>query len=146
MVEGPEMSEINQVTIIGRMTRDGELKYTNAGTAVLNGSVAVNKRIKKGEEWTEEANYFDFTLWGKQAEGLSRFLVKGKQIGINGELQQKRWEQDGQKRSKVEIRAITVQLLGGKDDSQGGESQRQATPKSSPSHQTDTWADDDIPF
>jgi single stranded DNA-binding protein len=94
----------------------------------------------------EGANYFDFTLWGKQAEGLSRFLVKGKQIGINGELQQKRWEQDGQKRSKVEIRAITVQLLGGKDDSQGGESQRQATPKSSPSHQTDTWADDDIPF
>ena len=60
----------------------------------------------------EEAHYFDIVLWGKQGEALNQYLIKGKQVAIEGELRQNRWEQDGQSRSKVEIVANNIQLLG----------------------------------
>jgi single-strand DNA-binding protein len=107
------MADVNRVVIIGRLTRDAELKYTQAGFAISNFSIAVNRRRKNGEQWVEEANYFDINLFGKQAESLKPYLVKGKQIAVEGELKQDRWEQDGQPRSKVVISASNVQLLGG---------------------------------
>lgn len=107
------MADINSVVIVGRLTRDAELKYTTGGTAVSKLGIAVNKRVKKGDEWTEQASFFDVTLWGKMAEGLYQYLVKGKQIAIEGELEQERWEKDGQAHSKVTITASNVQLLGG---------------------------------
>ena len=107
------MADVNSVVIVGRLTRDAELKYTTGGTAVSKLGIAVNKRVKKGEEWSEQASFFDVTLWGKMAEGLNQYLVKGKQIAIEGELEQERWEKDGQTHSKVTITASNVQLLGG---------------------------------
>ena len=107
------MADVNSVVIVGRLTRDAELKYTAGGTAVSKLGIAVNKRVKKGDEWTEQASFFDVTLWGKMAEGLNQYLVKGKQIAIEGELEQERWEKDGQTHSKVTITASNVQLLGG---------------------------------
>ena len=107
------MADVNSVVIVGRLTRDAELKYTTGGTAVSKLGIAVNKRVKKGDEWTEQASFFDVTLWGKMAEGLNQYLVKGKQIAIEGELEQERWEKDGQAHSKVTITASNVQLLGG---------------------------------
>ena len=107
------MADVNSVVIVGRLTRDAELKYTSGGTAVSKIGIAVNKRVKKGDEWTEQASFFDVTLWGKMAEGLNQYLVKGKQIAIEGELEQERWEKDGQTHSKVTITASNVQLLGG---------------------------------
>jgi single-strand DNA-binding protein len=107
------MADVNRVVIIGRLTRDAELKYTQAGFAISNFSIAVNRRRKNGEQWVEEANYFDINLFGKQAESLKPYLVKGKQIAVEGELKQDRWEQEGQPRSKVVISANNVQLLGG---------------------------------
>ena len=107
------MADINSVVIVGRLTRDAELKYTSGGTAVSKLGIAVNRRVKKGDEWTESASFFDVTLWGKMAEGLYQYLVKGKQIAIEGELEQERWEKDGQAHSKVTITASNVQLLGG---------------------------------
>ena len=107
------MADVNSVVIVGRLTRDAELKYTTGGTAVSKIGIAVNKRVKKGDEWTEQASFFDVTLWGKMAEGLNQYLVKGKQIAIEGELEQERWEKDGQAHSKVTITASNVQLLGG---------------------------------
>ena len=71
------------------------------------------KRKKQGDEWKEEASFFDVTLWGKMAEGLNTYLVKGKQIAVEGELEQERWEKDGQNHSKVTITASNIQLLGG---------------------------------
>src|SRR5512136_1151218 len=107
------VSDINQVILVGRLTRDMELKYTNTGFAIGKISIAVNRRCKKGDEWIDEVNFFNITLMGKIAESLNKFLVKGKQIGVEGELHQSRWESDGQARSSVEIYAGKIQLIGG---------------------------------
>jgi single-strand DNA-binding protein len=107
------MADINHVVLVGRLTRDAELKYTAGGQAVCKFSVAVNRRRKSGDQWVDEANFFDVVLWGRQGESLNQYLVKGKMVGVDGELRQDRWEQDGQNRSKVEIVAANIQLLGG---------------------------------
>jgi single-strand DNA-binding protein len=107
------MADINHVTLIGRLTRDAELRYTAGGQAVCKFSIAVNRRRKNGDQWEDEANFFDIVLWGRQGESLNQYLVKGKMIGVEGELRQDRWQQDGQNRSKVEIVASNLQLLGG---------------------------------
>ena len=107
------MADVNHVVLVGRLTRDAELKYTQGGAAVCKFSIAINRRRKNGEEWVEEVNYFDIVLWGRQGEALNQYLVKGKQVAVEGELRQNRWEQDGQPRSKVEIIANNIQLLGG---------------------------------
>ncbi|HOC30319.1 MAG TPA: single-stranded DNA-binding protein [Treponemataceae bacterium] len=107
------MADVNHVILIGRLTRDAELKYTSGGMAVCKFAIAVNKRRKQGDQWVEEANFFDIVLWGRAGETLNQYLVKGKQIAVEGELHQNRWEQDGQTRTKIEIYANNVQLLGG---------------------------------
>lgn len=110
------MADINSVIIVGRLTRDIEIKYTNSGTEIGKLGIAVNRRVKKNDQWTEEVSFFDVTVWGKTAEALQPYLTKGKQIGVDGELRQNRWEQEGQKRSRVEISANNIQLLGSKSD------------------------------
>ena len=115
------MADINRVVMVGRLTRDAELRYTGGGTAVCKFSLAINRRKKSGDRWEDEAHFFDVVLFGKQGEAINQYLVKGKQVGIDGELRQNRWEQDGQPRSKVEIAAFNVQLLGGGRGGQGGE-------------------------
>jgi len=113
------MADINHVVLVGRLTRDAELKYTAGGQAVCKFAVAVNRRRKDGDQWVDEANYFDVVLWGRQGEALNQYLVKGKSVGVEGELRQDRWQQDGQNRSKVEIVANNIQLLGGSPGGQG---------------------------
>lgn len=115
--------DINHVIEIGHLTRDAEVTYTPSGMAVGKISIAVNRRVKKGQEWVDEANYFDVSIFGKQIENLKPYLTKGKQIAVDGFLKQDRWEdqQTGQKRSAVKIIANDIQLLGGKDNgTQGG--------------------------
>ncbi|MDR1030150.1 MAG: single-stranded DNA-binding protein [Treponema sp.] len=107
------MVDLNHVVLIGRLTRDAELKYTTSGQAVSKFSIAVNRRRKNGDQWVDEANFFDIVVWGRQGEALNQYLIKGKLVGVDGELRQDRWEQDGQNRSKVEIVANNLQLLGG---------------------------------
>ena len=107
------MADINHVVLVGRLVRDAELRYLNSGTPVMNFSVAVNRRRKQGDQWVDEASFFDVELFGRQAEAVQRFMQKGKQVGVQGELRQDRWEQDGQNRSKVKVHAINIQLLGG---------------------------------
>lgn len=142
------MANLNHVVLIGRLTRDAELKYTNTGAAVSKFSLAVNRRRRSGDQWIEEANYFDIVLWGKTAEVLSQYLIKGKEIALEGELHQNRWEQDGHPRSKVEIIANTIQLLGSARGS-GQQTSGDYSGKSSQGDQADTPDsdfDDDIPF
>jgi len=115
------MADLNHVVLIGRLTRDAELKYTAGGQAVCKFSIAVNRRKKNGDQWEDEANFFDIVLWGRQGESLHPYLVKGKMVGVDGELRQDRWQQDGQNRSKVEIIANYLQLLGGSSSSGSGE-------------------------
>jgi single-strand DNA-binding protein len=113
------MADLNHVVLIGRLTRDAELKYTANGQAVCKFSIAVNRRRKNGDQWEDEANFFDIVVWGRQGESLNQYLIKGKMVGVDGELRQDRWQQDGQNRSKVEIVATYLQLLGGSPGSSG---------------------------
>lgn len=147
------MTDINRVVLIGRLTRDAELKFTNSGVPVTKFSVAVNRSRKSGDQWEEEVSYIDIVLWGKLGESLNKYLQKGKQVAIEGEIRQNRWEQDGQTRSKIEIYASNVQLLGGM--SQGGASSRGDFKSVKPaasfeeergSRDTDHFNDDGIPF
>jgi len=103
--------DINHVVLVGRLTRDCELKFTANGHAVCKFSIAVNRRKRNGDEWEDEANFFDIVVWGKQGESISKYLVKGKMVGVDGELRQERWQYEGQNRSKVEIVASYIQLL-----------------------------------
>ena len=115
------MTDLNHVIELGRLTRDiGErdFGYTTGGTARLNLSIAVNRSVKKNGAWTDSVSYFDVTVWGKPAENIKQYLHKGKQIAVDGFLDQQRWEKDGQKFSKVVIVANTVQLLGGNENNQ----------------------------
>lgn len=111
-------ADINRVIEIGRLTRDAEVSYTPGGTAIAKFSIAVNRRVKNGDGWADEANYFDVQVFGKTAENLKPFLLKGKQVGVDGYLKQDRWEKDGQKFSKVTINANDIQLLTPKDKNQ----------------------------
>lgn len=110
--------DINKVMIVGRLTRDSELSYTNSGYALCKFSIAVNRRKKEGGQWIDEANYFDCNLWGKRGESIKNYLLKGTQVGIDGQLKQERWTKDGQTRSKVSIDVGNVQLLGSKQNAQ----------------------------
>jgi single-strand DNA-binding protein len=145
------MADINRVILVGRLTRNAELKYTNNGSAVSRFGIAINQRRKKDDQWVDEAHFFDVVVWGKTAESLNQYLLKGKQVGVEGQLRQDRWEQEGQSRSKVEIVATNIQLLGsgggsgrpnagGADAHAGGAEGAEAGPPG-PDH-----FEDDIPF
>jgi len=145
------MVDVNHVILLGRLTRDAELKYTAGGQAVCKFSIAVNRRKKNGDQWEDEANFFDIVLWGKQGETLNQYLKKGKMIAVDGELRQDRWQQDGQNRSKVEIVASFLQLLGGGgqgnyQDKQGSPSYDSAPEGPSPGRPDSSDFTDDIPF
>ncbi|MBN2532954.1 MAG: single-stranded DNA-binding protein [Spirochaetales bacterium] len=141
-------TDINCVVLVGRLTQDAEVKYTNSGIPVGKVRLAVNTKRKKDGQWTEEGNFFDIVIWGKFAEALQPYLLKGKAIGVQGELRQNRWEQDGQPRSKVEIVANNVQLLSGKSGTQGsGNQTTQAyTPQQGGEVISPDNFEDDIPF
>ena len=123
------MTYINDLVIIGRLTRDisgSDFGYTTGGTARLNLSIAVNRSEKRGGQWTDKASFFDVTVWGKTAENIKSYLHKGNQIAVDGHLDQQRWEKDGKKFSKVVIVADSVQLLGGNENAQQSAPQQPA--------------------
>ena len=115
--------DINTVTIVGRLTRDMELKYLNSGTAVGHLSIACNDSMKGADgQYTDKAHFFEVTVWGRTAEGLQQYLTKGRQIAVDGRLRQETWtdQQSGQNRSKVTINAQRVQLLAEPRNAQQG--------------------------
>jgi single-strand DNA-binding protein len=144
--------DINRVTLVGRLTRDPELRHLPSGSPVLQMGLAVNGRQRDDAgNWTDKPNFFDIKVFGNQAEMLSQHLVKGRRVGIDGRLDWSSWEaQDGTKRSKVEVVAFQVQFLDSRGES-GGESQYIPSSDVAPD-QSDfakagaTAADDDIPF
>lgn len=138
------MSSINTATLVGRLTRDPELRHTAGGTPVANIAVAINSREKDPSgEWADRADYFDVTVFGNQAETVAQYLAKGRLVGVTGRLRQDRWDaQDGSKRSKVVLIANQVQFLDraeGDDRSTGGG-------EFVPAAATAANLDDDIPF
>ena len=143
------MSDINRVTLVGRLTRDPELRALPSGTSVLNLGLAVNGRQKDSSgNWIDKPNFFDVKVFGAQADMLANHLAKGRRIGVDGRLDWSSWEaQDGGKRSKVEVVAQSVQFLDSRgDDGSGGGNQFVPAGASAGSDADFQGSDDDIPF
>ncbi|ADN02259.1 single-stranded DNA-binding protein [Spirochaeta thermophila] len=141
------MADINSVVLVGRVVRDAELRYSPSGTPVCKFSLAVNRDKREGDSWSEEVNFFDIVLFGRLGEAVARYLVKGKQVAVQGELRQDRWEREGQTVSRVEIVANNLRLLGG--GGTGGGQDRPAPSgggASTPPAAGEPDFEDDIPF
>lgn len=141
------MSSFNRVILLGNVTRDIELKYTQSGTAVAELGLAVNEKWKdkKTGKVTDEATFVEVTLWGRTAEIATEYLEKGSPVLVEGKLKLHTWESDGQRRSKLKVTGETLQLLGGQGGNRGGSKpsggsqQKQNNANSAPQ-------EDDIPF
>lgn len=111
----------NQVILMGNLTRDPELRQTPNGQSVASFSLALNRSYKGADgNWQEATDYIDVVAWGPLGERVTQYLTKGRPCLVNGRLQSRSWEQDGQKRSKVEVVAQDVTFLGGASGGEGG--------------------------
>lgn len=102
---------VNNITILGNITRDPELRFTPSGTAVVNFGLAVNRSVqnKNSGEWQTEVDFFNITAWYKLAENCAESLGKGDRVLVSGRLSQDSWEdKEGQKRSTVKVIASVV--------------------------------------
>ena len=140
------MNDITSIMMIGRLTRDCELKYSEGGLAICKFSLACGKKIKD-ENYT---SFFDVVVFGKLGEALNKYLLKGKQVAVQGEVKQERWTKDGQNHSKVTVIANNIELLG------GGEKHEASTESTGAPIVVNDWGqqgedkgkpfNDDIPF
>lgn len=105
------MTDLNELTMIGRLTKDAELKKFNEENGVIQFSIAVNRAVKKDGQYSDEAYFFNVKRYGKSLDKLTSYLTKGKQVAIGGYLKQDRWETDGKKNSATVIIAEHLQLL-----------------------------------
>jgi len=140
--------DINRVTLVGRLTRDPELRHIPSGTAVLELGLAVNGRQQdEAGNWVDKPNFFDVKVYGRQAETLAQHLQKGRRIGVDGRLDWRSWEaQDGTKRSKVDVVAQNVQFLDSRGDGEGGGSYIPSEVAAPAGDFPSSPTDDDIPF
>lgn len=111
----------NQVILMGNLTRDPELRQTPNGQNVCSFSLALNRSYKGSDgNWQEATDFIDVVAWGPLGERVAQYLSKGRPCLVNGRLQSRSWEQDGAKRSKVEVVAQDVTFLGGGGGGEGG--------------------------
>lgn len=127
----------NQVILMGNLTRDPEVRQIPSGQSVCTFSLALNRSFKGADgNWQEATDYIDVVAWGPLGERVAQYVTKGRPVLVNGRLQSRSWEQDGQKRSKVEVNAQDVTFLGGRGEGEGGNgggfSQAPAASSSSP--------------
>jgi len=156
------MANYNKVFLIGNLTRDPELKYTQGGTAVCEFGLATNRtwRTPQGEQ-REETTFVDCAAWGRTGETINQYMSKGRQIFVEGRLRYDSWEgQDGRKRSRLSVVVENFQFLGGRGEGGGqggGQGAPQSRPKSQPQSRPqepavqeappdDDFNLDDIPF
>lgn len=127
------MASLNKVLLIGNLTRDPELKYIPSGAAVANFGLAINRSYTNSAgEKVDDVCFVDVVAWNRLAEVASEYLTKGRPVFVEGRLQMRTWEQeDGRKRTKLEVVAQNIQFLGGS--------------KGTASEEEDA-GDDDVPF
>lgn len=109
------MASLNKVFLIGNLTRDPDVRYLPSGTAVADLGLAVNERYKdsKSNEWKEKTTFLEVVVWQRQAETAGEYLSKGSPVFVEGRLQLDEWEtKDGEKRSRLRVRADRLQFLG----------------------------------
>ncbi len=118
---GSEMS-VNRVILVGRLGREPETRYTSEGTAVCNFSLATDESYKdKSGEKQKKTEWHKLVAWGKLAEIVQQYLTKGSLVYIEGKLQTRKWEKDGQERQSTEIVCQSMKMLGGgkREESKG---------------------------
>ena len=138
--------DLNRATIIGRLTRDPELRTTPQGQNVTTVGIATNRTWKDQQGMKQEqVEFHNIVAWGKLAEIMSQYLKKGRQVFIEGRLQSREWQaQDGSKRNRTEIVAENMIMLGGKGDA-GNNDFAQPEPKNNDGAQDEPTVED-IPF
>ncbi len=133
------MASVNKVILVGNLGRDPELRFTGNGNPVANFTIATSSSwTGKDGQKQERTEWHRIVVWGKQAEICGQYLVKGKQVFIEGSLQTRSWDdRDGNKRYTTEVRAMRVLMLGKPE----GKPQTEPAPPADPD-----FSDDDIPF
>ena len=118
------MSNFNKVILLGNLTRDPEVRFTREGAPVASFTLAINSNRSRQEgDSKDDVSYIDLVAFGKQADLVKNYLEKGAPLLVEGRLQQRRWEQEGQKRSKVEVVVQSITFMGGsKKSTQSGSS------------------------
>lgn len=139
------MSDINNVSLTGRLTRDPELRVTAGGTQLLSFTLAFNTSVRNRQtgEWEERGNFIDCTMFGKRADALSRFLAKGQKVAIAGKLRYATWDKDGQRHSKLDVIVDDIAFMSQRQDTN---QPAQASAPQAPMPPAVDAFDDDIPF
>lgn len=108
------MGAMNRVFLMGNLTRDPQVRQTPAGTAVADLGLAINEKYRtKAGETAENTVFVDIVAWGKQAEACRQYLKKGSEVIVEGKLQFEQWQTpEGQRRSRLRVRAVRVQFVG----------------------------------
>ena len=145
------MGSVNKVILVGNLGRDAEVRHTPGGQAVATLNLATTETWNdKDGQRQEKTEWHRVVLWGKQAESLQQYLVKGKQIYVEGRLQTRQWDdKDGNKRYTTEIKADRITLLGGGGGGGrggGGGMERAASHGGGDEPPMEPITDDDIPF
>lgn len=133
------MASLNKILLIGNVGKDAELKYLANGTGKAEFSLAVNHRMKQGDEWKDQTEWFNVVLFGETAEKLGEHITKGKQLYLEGRIQTRSWEHEGQKHYRTEVIANSVQFLGKREDDGWGDGAK-------PVRKGKEKVDDELPF
>jgi single-strand DNA-binding protein len=143
------MGSMNKVILIGRLGKDSEVKFLpNGGDPMAKFSLATSETWMKDGERQEKTEWHNCVLFGKQAESLGQYLVKGKEIAVEGKLTTRKWEKDGQDHYATEVKVDRVTLLSGgpKDGESSARSSGSASRAPSREQKAAEVTDDDIPF
>jgi single-strand DNA-binding protein len=131
----------NSVVLVGNVTRDPEVKFLQSGTAVCDLGLAINERVKRGDDYVDEPVFVDCTCFGRTAEVAGEYLSKGAPVLIAGRLKYEQWEKDGQKRSKLKVVAEKLQMLGQRQRSEDSQERQER-----PQEQSQVPVQEEIPF
>lgn len=103
---------VNIIALTGNLVRDPDVKAMTSGNVIMNFSLAVNERVRNSQgEYEDYASYVDCVMFGNRAEAVSRFISKGSKVAVSGHIRQRRWEHDGQKRSKIEVIVEDIEFM-----------------------------------
>lgn len=134
----------NKVTLLGNLTRDPELRTTPNGQSVCSFALAVNRSWKNASGETQEAvDFFDCVAWGKPGEIINQYVQKGRPLLVSGRLSSRSWEQDGQKRSKVEVVVEDFNFIGGQGGDGAGGGSFKPSSSAAPTPKADTKKKDE---
>jgi single-strand DNA-binding protein len=138
---------MNRVVLIGNLTKDPELKTLQSGQTVCNLRIAVNDRVKSGDDWIDKPGYYTVEVWGKQGENAAKYLSKGSPVALDGKLRWREWEtSDGSKREAITINANTVQFLSSGERRESASSYDAASAAPVQTGGAAAAYDDDIPY